>query len=144
MQTEVGKSLHNARMANSKAHRVILEHRKKEATQHQDSPDEDVGYDTCWQVGSALPEHRCAIPEDGDVVPCKRRRYDGSMDDQGSRRVTEVKGEKVEEVDDQKQLALPEICSDPEHNEAKGHKVVLEYGLAVVHVLIHRECNIPR
>jgi Fe2+ or Zn2+ uptake regulation protein len=39
--------------------------------------------------------------------------------------VAEIQQGKIEQVDNQEELALPEMASNPQHNEAKGEEIVL-------------------
>jgi len=69
-------------------------------------------------------DHGCPIPEDCNVIPGQRRRDDRQVNEQRSRGVAEIQEGKVEQVDNQEQLALPEMASDPQHYEAKGEEIV--------------------
>jgi hypothetical protein len=70
-------------------------------------------------------DHGRPVPEDGNVIPGQRRRDDRQMNEQRGRGVAEIQQGKIEQVDNQEELALPEMASNPQHNEAKCEEIVL-------------------
>lgn len=58
-------------------------------------------------------DHCGAVPENGDIIPGQRGGDDGDMNEQRRGRMAKVEECQVEEVDNQQQLALPEVTSDP-------------------------------
>lgn len=80
-----------------------------------------------------MAHHRCTVPENCNIVPGQRGRDDRGMYDQWSGRVAEVEKRQVKQVDNQEQLALPEIASDPEQNEAESQEVMLECNVSTTH-----------
>jgi len=69
-------------------------------------------------------DHGRPVPEDGNVIPGQRRRDDRQMNEQRSRGVAEIQQGKIEQVDNQEELALPEMASNPQHYETKGEEIV--------------------
>lgn len=61
-----------------KAHSVILVSSEEEQCVNQDTPNSNVGQNTCRKAVSI--DHDCTVPVDGDESPGQRPRNDGNMD----------------------------------------------------------------